>query len=70
MLDMNALTAKLRSLSDDELHALEDDLNFCGFTGLPTTRILRVLNDVGELDGQWQELLTKGVSPPLPQSFR
>lgn len=70
MLNENALAAKLYKLSDAELRALEDDLDFCGFTGMPTPRILRVLDEVGELDSQWQQLLAKDITPPVPQPFR
>lgn len=70
VLDEKALAATLYNLSDEDLHALEDDLDFCGFTGMPSTRILRVLEEVGALDGQWQQLLTRDVTPPVPQPFR
>jgi len=44
-LDPRALARALRSLSDADLAALEDDLDFCGFTGVPSARIVEVLTD-------------------------
>lgn len=70
MLNETALAAKLYNLSDEELRALEDDLDFCGFTGMPSPRILRVLDEMGELDSHWQRLLSKDLTPQLPQPFR
>lgn len=69
MLDEKALAATLYALSDEELHALEDDLDFCGFTGMPSPLILRVLQEVGELDVQWEQILTKDVTAQVPQAF-
>ncbi|MEM8804078.1 MAG: hypothetical protein AAFY39_13955 [Pseudomonadota bacterium] len=70
MLDDKALAATLYNLSDEELRVLEDDLDFCGFTGMPSPLILRVLQEVGELDVQWEQLLIKNVTAQVPQAFR
>ena len=45
----NAMKALFASLSEDELDALEDDLNFCRFTGLPSERLLETMKRVDQL---------------------
>ena len=69
MIDQVALEAQLSRLSDEELSALEDELDFCGFTGVPSARILRILRNVAELDSDWKEQLDKGVTPKVPEAF-
>ncbi len=59
----------MAGLSDAELSALEDELDFCGFTGVPTPRILDILKDLGALDRAWADLLHKGVDPDVPEAF-
>lgn len=69
MIDQEILERRLSSLSDAELCKLEDELDFCGFTGVPSSRILNILQDVAELDSDWKELLAKGVTPRVPEPF-
>lgn len=67
--DHKRLEATLAHMSDEELNALEDDLDFCNFTGVPTVRVLEVLNDLTELDEGWQRMLATRSSPAIPQPF-
>lgn len=69
LLDQETLEARLSRLSDDELAALEDDLDFCSFTGVPSARILDVLDLVTTLDDGWQEQRSKRISPSVPAPF-
>ncbi len=69
LIDQETLEARLGRLSDAELSALEDDLDFCSFTGVPSARILDVLDLVTTLDTDWQKLRVNRVSPAVPAAF-
>ena len=68
-IDQETLEARLGRLSDAELSALEDDLDFCRFTGVPSARILDVLDLVTTLDNEWQKLRVNRVTPSVPAAF-
>lgn len=57
-IDPVVLQSALSRLSDDELIQLEDDLDFCNFAGVPSKRVLEVLEEVVELDDGWKRLLS------------
>jgi hypothetical protein len=63
------LQARLSKLSDAELAALEDDLDFCNFTGVPTVRVLDVLKDLTVLDKGWKRMLEKRDQTLLPLPY-
>lgn len=69
LFDEERLQARLSKLSDAELAALEDDLDFCNFTGVPTVRVLEVLKDLTELDAGWTRMLERKRSPYVPTAF-
>ena len=45
---LESMKSIFSSLSEDELDAFEDDLNFCRFTGLPSERIEAMLRIVAK----------------------
>jgi hypothetical protein len=45
---MESMKSIFASLSEDELDAFEDDLNFCRFTGLPSERIEAMIRIVAK----------------------
>ena len=67
--DETRLRAILAKLSDEELAALEDDLDFCNFTGVPSVRVLRVLKDLTVLDRGWKRMLDREATPVVPGAF-
>lgn len=67
--DEARLQARLSKLSDAELALLEDDLDFCNFTGVPTVRVLDVLKDLTVLDRGWKRMLEKRDEPLLPSPY-
>ena len=69
LIDHETLETRLGRLSDAELSALEDDLDFCSFTGVPSVRILDVLDLVTTLDTDWQRLRVSRTSPSVPAAF-
>ncbi len=69
LFDQRRLSAALERMSDEELDALEDDLDFCNFTGVPTVRVLEVLKDLTELDEGWQQMLKVKSRPAVPQPY-
>ena len=60
--DVQGLQQALAKLSDKDLDKLADELDFCSFSGLPSARILAVLDDLGELDATWKSLYRRMVS--------
>lgn len=60
---MNAIA----TLSNAELAALEDDLDFYTFTGMASQRMLDVLDHANLLDNGWQGLLAANLSPNVPK---
>ncbi len=69
LFDETRLFAALARMSDDDLAALEDDLDFCNFTGVPTTRVLEVLKDLTVLDRGWKKMLDNRATPPVPTPY-
>ncbi len=69
LFDQKRLESTLEHMSDEELDALEDDLDFCNFTGVPTVRVLEVLKDLTELDEGWERMLAAKSSPVVPQPY-
>ena len=69
LFDENRLQAALSKMSDAELAALEDDLDFCNFTGVPTVRVLELLKDLTVLDNGWKKMLERKRSPALPTAY-
>lgn len=55
----NSLKSVFATMSEEELDAFEDDLNFCRFTGLPSPRLIELLNQVSNLDGAEQARLNE-----------
>ncbi len=60
------MLAIVSQLSDAELAALEDDLDFCRFAGVPSHRILAVMDRLGLLDEDWRRLLEANYAPETP----
>lgn len=56
----------ISTLTDAELAALEDDLDFCRFAGVPSHRILSIMDLLDLLDHDWRKLLDSRTSPRLP----
>lgn len=61
-LDAASLARALAKLCDKELDKLADELDFCGFSGVPSVRILTLLNEIAELDEVWKSLYQRMVS--------
>jgi len=61
-LDSASLARALAKFSDEELDKLADELDFCGFSGVPSARILTLLNEIAELDDVWKSLYHRMVS--------
>lgn len=68
-IDPSILHAALSSMSDDELSQLEDDLDFCNFAGVPSPRVLRILEMVVELDDGWRSLLKQNRRLSVPTAY-
>lgn len=66
IIDADDLAGALSRLTDAELALLEDELDFCGFAGVPSPRILTLLDRLGELDAGWSCLLSPERSPEQP----
>lgn len=69
LFDQKRLEATLADMSDEDLAALEDDLDFCNFTGVPTVRVLEVLKDLTELDAGWQRMLQARRRTEVPRPY-
>ena len=69
LFDQKRLATALSTMSDEDLAALEDDLDFCNFTGVPTVRVLDVLKDLTVLDKGWKRMLEKRDEPLLPSPY-
>lgn len=68
IIDADSLAGMLATLDDDQLAALEDDLDFCSFAGVPSARILKLLSEVTDLDPGWRRLLRAESNPDLPEA--
>ena len=66
IIDADLLAGILAELSDAELNALEDDLDFCRFAGVPTERVLKLLGKMINLDEGWSAQLRVAAIPALP----
>ncbi len=69
MFDEARLYDALAKMSDDDLAALEDDLDFCNFTGVPTTRVLDVLKDLTALDKGWEKMWRTRSDLIVPSAY-
>ena len=67
--DPSRLQAALSRLSDEELAALEDDLDFCNFTGVPSIRVLDLLKEFVDLDSGWSRILEKRPGLKVPAAY-
>ena len=56
VLDPVVLAGEIARLSDEELSELEEDLEFCRGTGVPSLRILEIVNRMARLDRDWRRL--------------
>lgn len=52
-------------LNDSDLAALEDELDFCVFTGIPSPRMLEIMDAAGVLDREWRGLLSCQIASPV-----
>lgn len=68
-IDPSVLASALSRLSDDELARLEDDLDFCNFAGVPSRRVLEILEKVVTLDEGWKNLLEKKAMLTVPEAY-
>lgn len=59
VMDQSRLSRALSGLSDAELDQLEDELNFANFAGLPSARILAMLDQMIDLDSAWKAQLMR-----------
>jgi hypothetical protein len=57
-------------LSDSDLAALEDELDFYAFTGVPSKRMLQVMDRAGVLDDEWRALLNDDCRSVVPTVIR
>lgn len=55
------------ALSDADLVALEDELDFYAFTGVPSRRMLEILDRAELLDDEWRPLLDADIDPDMPR---
>lgn len=62
VVDEQRLKITLAKMSDAELETLADELDFCAFAGLPSVRILSVLDQVTDLDAAWAAQLDRGLA--------
>ena len=69
LFDQKRLATALSTMSDEDLAALEDDLDFCNFTGVPTVRVLEVLKELTELDDGWEQMLKRKRTPDVPRPY-
>ena len=65
-LGQNAFMQIIGGMSDAELAALEDELNFYLFAGLPSHRILAIMDRAGILKPEWRKILQSEVVQSLP----
>lgn len=69
--DMNvafppAMTDLISGLSESGLAALEDELDFYAFTGVPSQRMLGILDRADLLDEAWRMLLAQDQRAVVP----
>lgn len=60
------IKAIVSTLSDADLAALEDDLDFFGFAHVPSARMLAILDRLDVLDPEWRSMLDSQVKLALP----
>lgn len=56
----------IATLSDSDLAALEDELDFFAFTGVPSQRMLRIMKEAGQMDDAWQSFVTRDYREVVP----
>lgn len=56
VLDPSVLAGEIARLSDEELSELEEDLEFCRGTGVPSLKMLEIINRMASLDRDWRRL--------------
>ena len=62
VVDSELLSRALSGLTDKELEKLEDELDFARFAGLPSPRILALLDELMELDSAWKAQLDRQMA--------
>lgn len=67
--DFNRVETALSHLTDAELAALEDDLDFCNFTGFPSPRVLEILKELSLLDQGWTDMHNRKPEAEVPPAF-
>jgi len=56
VLDPEVLASEIARLDDSDLDELEEDLEFCRGTGVPSLKILEIVNRLSTLDRDWRRL--------------
>lgn len=56
----------IASLSDSDLAALEDELDFFAFTGVPSDRMLQIMEQSGRLDDAWRCFVAQDYRDVIP----
>lgn len=62
-----SLEDMIAQLNDAELAVLEDELDFFAFTGVPSKRMLEIMDQAGVLDDGWRLLLGAQEAPVVPK---
>ena len=62
IVDDELLSRALSGLTDEELDQLADELDFARFAGLPSPRILAMLDEMMDLDSAWKAQLDRQMS--------
>ena len=62
IVDDELLGRALQGLSDEELDHLQDELDFANFAGLPSPRILALLDKLMGLDKAWKAQLSRQMA--------
>lgn len=64
--NQSGLADMVCALSNSDLAALEDELDFYAFTGVPSQRMLQVMDRAGVLDNEWRALLDGNCRTIVP----
>ena len=56
----------IATLPDSELAALEDELDFFAFTGVPSQRMLRIIEKAGQMDDAWRSYMDRDYRTVVP----
>lgn len=65
-IDFDTLRQLTDAMDQHELEQLQDELDFCRFTGAPSPRVLRVLSMITELDAGWKKILDRAQPFKMP----